>query len=56
MWVRPRDSVLLRQRLTDAGLREDRDERTAVRPALDSRQEMLGSVLYGNPTPGHARC
>lgn len=46
------DPEVLRQRLTDAGLKEVRVERTAERPAFGSGQEMWDWVLYGNPIPG----
>jgi ubiquinone/menaquinone biosynthesis C-methylase UbiE len=40
------------QRLTDAGLKDVRVERTAERPVFTSGQEMWDWVLYGNPIPG----
>jgi ubiquinone/menaquinone biosynthesis C-methylase UbiE len=46
------DPDVLRRRLTDAGLRDVRVERTAERPAFASGQEMWDWVLYGNPIPG----
>ena len=46
------DPDVLRQRLTDAGLKDVRVERTAERPAFTSVQEMWDWVLYGNPIPG----
>jgi ubiquinone/menaquinone biosynthesis C-methylase UbiE len=46
------DPDVLRRRLTDAGLRDVRVERTAERPAFTSGQEMWDWVLYGNPIPG----
>jgi hypothetical protein len=46
------DPDVLRERLTDAGLKEVRVERTAERPAFTSGQEMWDWVLYGNPIPG----
>jgi hypothetical protein len=46
------DPEVLRQRLTDAGLKDVRVERTAERPAFASGQEMWRWVLYGNPIPG----
>ena len=46
------DPGVLRQRLTDAGLRDVRIERTAERPVFGSGQEMWDWVLYGNPIPG----
>jgi hypothetical protein len=42
----------LRRRLTDAGLKGARVERTAERPTFSSGQEMWDWVLYGNPIPG----
>ena len=46
------DPDVFRQRLTDAGLRDVRVERTAERPVFTSGQEMWDWVLYGNPIPG----
>ncbi len=46
------DPDVLRGRLTDAGLKDVRVERTAERPAFASGQEMWDWVLYGNPIPG----
>lgn len=46
------DPNVLRRRLTDAGLRDVRVERTAERPAFASGQEMWDWVLSGNPIPG----
>ena len=46
------DPEVLRQRLTDAGLKNVRVERTAERPVFASGQEMWDWVLYGNPIPG----
>jgi ubiquinone/menaquinone biosynthesis C-methylase UbiE len=46
------DPDVLRRRLTDAGLKDVRVERTAERPAFASGQEMWDWVLYGNPIPG----
>ena len=46
------DPDVLRQRLTDAGLKNVRVERTAERPAFASGHEMWDWVLYGNPIPG----
>jgi ubiquinone/menaquinone biosynthesis C-methylase UbiE len=46
------DPEVLRQRLTDAGLKQVRVERRAERPAFGSGQEMWDWVLYGNPIPG----
>ncbi|HET9736786.1 MAG TPA: class I SAM-dependent methyltransferase [Solirubrobacteraceae bacterium] len=43
------DPDVLRQRLTDAGLRDVRVERTAERPAFTSGQEMWDWLYYGNP-------
>ena len=44
--------TVLRQRLTEAGLKDVRVERTAERSAFTSGQEMWDWVLYGNPIPG----
>jgi ubiquinone/menaquinone biosynthesis C-methylase UbiE len=46
------DPDVLRQRLTEAGLKDVRVERTAERPAFASGSEMWDWVLYGNPIPG----
>jgi ubiquinone/menaquinone biosynthesis C-methylase UbiE len=46
------DPDVLRRRLTDAGLKDVRVERTAERPTFGSGQEMWDWVLYGNPIPG----
>jgi hypothetical protein len=46
------DPDVLRRRLTDAGLKDVRVERTAERPAFTSGQGMWDWVLYGNPIPG----
>jgi ubiquinone/menaquinone biosynthesis C-methylase UbiE len=46
------DPDVLRGRLTDAGLKHVRVERTAERPAFASGQEMWDWVLSGNPIPG----
>src|SRR5919108_1221997 len=46
------DPDVLRRRLTDAGLKDVRVERTAERPAFASGQEMWDWVLCGNPIPG----
>jgi len=46
------DPAVLRRRLTDAGLKDVRVERTAERPAFASGREMWDWVLYGNPIPG----
>jgi ubiquinone/menaquinone biosynthesis C-methylase UbiE len=43
---------VFRQRLTEAGLKDVRVERTAERPAFASGQEMWDWVMYGNPIPG----
>lgn len=45
------DPDVLRRRLTDAGLRDVRIERTAERPAFTSGQEMWDWLYYGNPIP-----
>ena len=47
------DPDVLRRRLTDAGLKEVRVERTVERPAFASGQEMWDWVLY-EPDPGRA--
>ncbi len=46
------DPAVLRQRLTDAGLKDVRVERTAERPEFASGQEMWDWVLHGNPIAG----
>jgi ubiquinone/menaquinone biosynthesis C-methylase UbiE len=46
------DPDVLRQRLTDAGLKDVRVEGTAERPTFGSGQEMWDWVLHGNPIPG----
>jgi ubiquinone/menaquinone biosynthesis C-methylase UbiE len=46
------DPDVLHRRLTDAGLRDVRVERTAERPTFSSGQEIWDWVLYGNPIPG----
>jgi SAM-dependent methyltransferase len=46
------DPDVLRRRLTEAGLKDVRIERTSERPAFASGQEMWDWVLYGNPIPG----
>lgn len=46
------DPDVFRQRLTDAGLKDVRVERTAERPVFTSVQAMWDWVLYGNPIPG----
>jgi ubiquinone/menaquinone biosynthesis C-methylase UbiE len=43
------DPQVLRQRLTDAGLKDIRVERTAERPAFTSGQKMWDWLYYGNP-------
>jgi ubiquinone/menaquinone biosynthesis C-methylase UbiE len=43
------DPDVLRQRLTDAGLKDVHIERTAERPAFTSGQEMWDWLYYGNP-------
>ena len=45
------DPTVLHKRLTAAGLKDVRVERTAERPAFGSGQEMWDWVLYGNPIP-----
>jgi SAM-dependent methyltransferase len=46
------DPDVFRRRLTDAGLRDVRIERSAERPTFASGQELWDWVLYGNPIPG----
>jgi len=46
------DPEVLRQRMTDAGLKEVRVKKRAERPAFGSGQEMWDWMLYGNPIPG----
>ncbi len=46
------DPDVLRQRMTDAGLRDVHIERTAERPAFRSGQEFWDWAYYGNPIPG----
>jgi ubiquinone/menaquinone biosynthesis C-methylase UbiE len=46
------DPDVLHRRLTEAGLKDVRVERTAERPAFGSGQEMWDWVLSGNPIPG----
>jgi ubiquinone/menaquinone biosynthesis C-methylase UbiE len=46
------DPQVFRRRLTDAGLKSVRVERTAERPTFAAGQEMWDWVLYGNPIPG----
>lgn len=43
------DPQVLRQRLTDAGLKDVRAQPTAERPAFTSGQEMWDWLYYGNP-------
>jgi SAM-dependent methyltransferase len=43
------DPQVLRQRLTDAGLKDVRVQPTAERPAFTSGQEMWDWLYYGNP-------
>ena len=43
------DPDVLRQRLTDAGLKDVRVERTAERPAFTSGQELWDWLYHGNP-------
>jgi SAM-dependent methyltransferase len=43
------DREVLRQRLTDAGLRDVRVQRTGERPVFTSEQEMWDWLYYGNP-------
>jgi ubiquinone/menaquinone biosynthesis C-methylase UbiE len=43
---------VLRQRLTDAGLKDVRVERTAERPAFASGREMWDWMMYSNPISG----
>ena len=43
------DPEVLRRRLSDAGLRDVRVQRTAERPAFTSGQEMWDWLYYGNP-------
>ena len=50
--VREFDPEVLRRRLTDAGLKGVRVEKTAERPAFRSGQEMWDWVLYSNPISG----
>jgi ubiquinone/menaquinone biosynthesis C-methylase UbiE len=45
------DPQVLRQRLTDAGLKDVRVERTAERPTFASGQEMWDWLFYGQPDP-----
>jgi ubiquinone/menaquinone biosynthesis C-methylase UbiE len=46
------DPEVLRRRLTDAGLKDIRIERTAERPRFSSGQEMWDWMLYSNPITG----
>jgi ubiquinone/menaquinone biosynthesis C-methylase UbiE len=46
------DPGVVRQRLSDAGLRDVRVERAAERPAFSSGRELWDWMLYGNPIPG----
>jgi ubiquinone/menaquinone biosynthesis C-methylase UbiE len=46
------DPDVFRRRLTDAGLKNVRIERTAERPVFTSGQEMWDWVFSGNPIPG----
>jgi ubiquinone/menaquinone biosynthesis C-methylase UbiE len=46
------DADVFRRRLTDAGLKDVRVERTAERPTFASGQELWDWVLSGNPIPG----
>ena len=46
------DPEVLRQRLSDAGLKDVRVEPSAECPVFGSGQEMWDWVLYGNPIPG----
>lgn len=46
------DPGVLRRRLSDAGVKDVRIERTAERPVFASGWEMWNWVLYGNPIPG----
>jgi hypothetical protein len=46
------DPEVLRQRLTDAGLKDVRVERTAERPIFSSGQEMWDWMFYSNPITG----
>jgi ubiquinone/menaquinone biosynthesis C-methylase UbiE len=46
------DPRVMRRRMTDAGLKDVRVERTAERPAFRSGQDMWNWVLHGNPIPG----
>lgn len=46
------DPEILHRRLSEAGLKKIRVERTAERPAFRSGQEMWDWVFHGNPIPG----
>lgn len=46
------DPEVLRQRMTDAGLRDVHIQRTAERPAFRSGQEFWDWAYHGNPIPG----
>ncbi len=46
------DPEVFRRRLTDAGLKDVRIERTAERPSFASGQEMWDWVFYSNPISG----
>src|SRR6185295_15331441 len=46
------DPEVLRQRLTDAGLKNVRVEQTTERPTFASGEEMWDWVLHGNPIAG----
>jgi ubiquinone/menaquinone biosynthesis C-methylase UbiE len=46
------DPAVLRQRLTDVGVKNVKVEPSAERPVFRSGQEMWDWVLYGNPIPG----
>jgi ubiquinone/menaquinone biosynthesis C-methylase UbiE len=46
------DPEVLRRRLTDAGLKDVRVERTAERPRFSSGQEMWDWMFYSNPITG----
>jgi ubiquinone/menaquinone biosynthesis C-methylase UbiE len=46
------DPGVLRQRMTDAGLRDVHIERTAERPSFGSGQEFWDWLYFGNPIPG----
>lgn len=46
------DPEVLRRRLTDAGLKDIRIERTSERPRFSSGQEMWDWMFYSNPITG----